>query len=310
MQKLILLILLSSFLQFATAQKVETVYLDSSDSTSNFYIVVYPPKLPWTGYMFLIQGMFQQPEDVFVQTELPRLAAQQGILTIIPVFKSGISSIGIDTATQASFLEILEHVTSHHKLLDQPFYVGGFSIGGTCAIKYAELAYSHDYPIKPAAVFAIDSPLDFERVYNTILREKRLLPEGKEPQPEGDYMLKRLNGVFGGPPEEAMQNYYSISPYSFNDTSQQAIQPLKHLPVRFYTEPDVVWWLQDGIDYAGMNAFDFAAMTNELRRMGNTRVEMITTENRGYRKPTYERHPHSWSIVEPADLLKWLLSHE
>jgi hypothetical protein len=310
MYKCILFLLLSCVSKFSIAQKVETVYLNPDDSTSNFYIIVYPPKLPWTGYMFLIQGMFQQAEDLFIQTELPIHAAQQGILTIIPVFRTGIASFGIDTATQASFLEILDHVTSHHQLLGQPFYAGGFSIGGTCALKYAELAYSLDYPIKPAAVFAIDSPLDFERVYNTIIREKRLLPEGKEPQPEGEYILKRLRGVFGGTPDEVIENYYRVSPYSFNDTSQQAIKALRNLPIRLYTEPDIGWWLRDGTDYAGMNAFDFAALTNELTRLGNTRVEMITTEHKGFRKPANERHPHSWSIAEPQDLVKWLRSHE
>lgn len=310
MYKFILLLLFCCTCQFSIAQKVETVYLNPNDSTSNFYIIVYPPKLPWSGYMFLIQGMFQQAEDLFIQTELPNHAAQQGILTIIPVFRTGIASFGIDTATQASFLEILDHVTSHHKLFDQPFYVGGFSIGGTCALKYAELAYANDYPIKPAAIFAIDSPLDFERIYNTILREKRLVPPGKEPQPEGEYILSRLNGVFGGTPEQVMQNYFKMSPYSFNDTSQQAIKLLLNMPIRLYTEPDVNWWLREGADYAGMNAFDFAALANELTRLGNTRVEMITTDHKGFRKPANERHPHSWSIAEPKDLVKWLRSHE
>lgn len=122
------------------SQKIETVYLSAKDSTSDLYIVVYPPKLPWSGFMFLIPGMFQKPADVLTQTDLPRIAAQQGILTFIPTFKTGISSFGIDTATQTSFLEMLNHVRSRYKVRDQRFYVGGFSIGGTCAIKYAELA--------------------------------------------------------------------------------------------------------------------------------------------------------------------------
>ena len=113
---------------FSFSQKVKTIYLNPNDSASNLYIAVYPPKLPWTGYAFLIPGMFQKAADVLVQTDLPKYAAQQGILVIIPTFKTGISSFGIDTATQSSFLEILKHVTSRHKLLDQKFFVGGFSI--------------------------------------------------------------------------------------------------------------------------------------------------------------------------------------
>lgn len=291
-------------------QKVETVYLNPEDSTSNFYILVYPPSLPWNDLLFLIPGMFQGAADVLLQTELPKYAAQQGILTVIPVFKTGISSFGIDTVTQASFLEILNHVTSRHKLIVRRFYVGGFSIGGTCAIKYAELALSNNYPVKPSAVFALDAPLDFERMYKAMLRETRLPNTGEDAMAEDNYILKRCLKVFGGTPDEALQNYHKISPYSFYDTTHHAIKPLVNLPIRLYTEPDVQWWIKDGSDYSIMNAFDFAAMTNELKRFGSTKVELILTENKGYRKPANKRHPHSWSIAEPTDLVKWLQSHK
>jgi hypothetical protein len=246
--------------------------------------------------------------DVLTQTELPKYAAQQGILTIIPTFKTGISSIGIDSASQASLLEILMHVASRHKLTHTKFYLGGFSIGGTCALKYAELALSNNFSIVPSAVFAIDSPLDFERMYKAYLREKRLPNRTKDAAAEGDYMLKRYITLFGGSPSEALAKYRELCPYAYNDTTQQAIKPLVNLPIRLYTEPDVQWWLTDGTDYSGMNAFDFAALTNELKRMGSTKITLITTDNKGYRKPDHKRHPHSWSIVEPKDLVKWLLT--
>ena len=291
-------------------QKTETVYLNSKDSSSNFYIIIYPPQIPWTGFMFLIPGMFQKAQDVLLQTELPRYAAQQGVLTVIPIFKTGISSFGIDTATQASFIEMLNHVTNRHKLIGQRFYVGGFSIGGTCALKYAELALSNNYPVKPSAVFAIDAPLDFERMYNATMRELRFPNTSKDIQEENNYMLKRYKKEFGGTPVEVLHSYHKLSPYSFSDTTQQAIKPLINLPIRLYTEPDVLWWLSEGVDYSGMNAYDFAAMTNELKRMGNAKISLITTTDKGFRNPDKKKHPHSWSIAEPKDLVKWLLSQK
>ncbi|HEX2536265.1 MAG TPA: hypothetical protein VHK69_21135 [Chitinophagaceae bacterium] len=308
MRKLAILFSALLLVSFSRAQKTETVYLDAADSSSSLYIVVFPPKLPYTGYLFLVPGMFQKPGDVLLQTELPRIAARQGILTIIPTFKTGIASFGMDTATQASFLELLGAVRSRHRLTDQKFYVGGFSIGGTCALKYAELAIRNKYPVQPAAVFAIDAPLDFERMYRTMVREMRFPGTGKEILEENQYMLRRFNKEFGGTPDEALPNYYRLSPYSFSDTTQQAIQPLASLPIRLYTEPDVLWALNEGVDYSGMNAFDFAALTNELRRMGNKKVTLIPTADKGYRKPDHKRHPHSWSIAEPNDLVKWLLA--
>lgn len=290
------------------AQKVEIVYLNAADSTKNKYIIIYPTQLPWNGYMFLVPGMFQKGQDVLVQTTLPQYAAQQGILTIIPTFKMGISSFGFDTATQASLLEILEDVRKKHKLIDTRFFIGGFSIGGTCAIKYAELALSKNYPVKPSKIFAIDSPLDFERDYKHMKREVRLPGSSEDGLAESNYILKRTTNEFGGTPLDDPENYYNLSPYSFNDTTQRAIKPLINLPIRLYTEPDIAWWLKEGVDYSLMNAFDFAAITNELKRLGNTQVELIITQDKGFRQPGNIRNPHSWSIAEPTDLVKWLLS--
>lgn len=289
-------------------QKTETFYLSPKDSSSNLYIVVSPTTTNFKGFLFLIPGMFQKPQDVLVQTDLPKHAAQQGILTIIPTFRTGISSFGVDTATQASLLELLSDVKARFHLDNKRFFLGGFSIGGSCALKYAELAFQNNFPIKPSAVFAIDAPLDFERLYKSMQRELRFPGTGIGIQEENNYMLKRFEKVFGGSPTDALTSYRNLSPYSFNDTTQTAIKPLVNLPIRLYTEPDVQWWLEDGLDYSGMNAFDFAAMTNELRRLGSKTVTLVTTTNKGYRKPDNKRHPHSWSIVEPIELVNWLLA--
>jgi hypothetical protein len=81
---------------------------------------------------------------------------------------------------------------------------------------------------------------------------------------------------------------------------------LRELPLRLYTEPDVGWWIENrGTDYYGMNALDAAAMVNQLRILGNTRAELVTTTGRGYRADG-SRHPHSWSIVDQGDLAIWI----
>lgn len=310
MHKLICLVITILGGTILNGQKSETVYLNSNDSSSNRYIILYPKEISWKGFMFLIPGMFQTPEDVLIQTDLPKHAARKGILTIIPTFKTGISSFGIDTATQASFVEILKHVTEKNNLKDKRFYIGGFSIGGTCALKYAELAQRNHYTNKPNAVFAIDSPLDFERMYNTIERELQFSNVSQEIRAENIYMLNRFKDELGGSPVEVSDSYHALSPYSFKDSTQHAIRSLINMPIRLYTEPDILLSLADGVDYSGMNAFDFAAMTNELNKLGNTKIELIITTNKGYRKPGNKRNPHSWSIAEPKDLVKWLLAQQ
>jgi len=285
-----------------TDPKIEKVFLDKTDTTKNCYTIIYPQKLPWTGYLFLVPGFGETAENVLQQTDLPKKLAQNGILTIIPTFQDGAISFGVDSLSQQTFDRILKDVTSKHKLIDQNFYVGGFSIGGSCAIKYAE-----NSTVKPTAVFAIDPPLDFERFYYSAKRDIRLSKENEANQ-ENVYMIDRLEKETGGSPKTNLSKYYSLSSYSFSDTTQTAIKTLINMPLRIYTEPDINWWLKERkADLTSMNATECSAMINELNRLGNQNAELITTQNKGYRKPDNRRHPHSWSIVDNDELIKWLL---
>lgn len=291
--------------QKVTNLKIETVFLDETDSTKNCYTIIYPPKPPWTGYVFLLPGFGETAERVLQQTELPQQLASNGILTIIPTFQDGVLSFRVDSLSLQSFDKILNDVTSKHKLADQRFYVGGYSMGGSCAIKYAETA-----SIKPSAVFAIDPPLDFERFYNSAKRDIRLSKDNEASQ-ESAYMIERLEKETGGSPTTNISEYYKLSPYSFSDTTQTAIKKIITVPLRIYTEPDINWWLKErGEDFTSMNATECSALINELNRLGNKKAELITTQNKGYRKPDNSRHPHSWSIVNNDELVKWLLKHK
>jgi hypothetical protein len=302
------IILTFLILTLSCGQDIEKVYLDKNDSTINRYLEISPTNLQMKGFMFLIPSFREKPEDVLMQTDLSKLAAEQGILTIIPTFKTGIESFGIDSLSQQSLKEIIEDVASKHKLMGLKFYVGGFSIGGSCAVKFAELAIKDNFKYKPNAVFAVDPPLDFERFYHSYKRTLRL-SVNSQPNQEAVYMIERIEKEMNGTPEAAIQNYYKYSPYSFSDMKQTAIKFLINIPIRIYTEPDINWWLKErGEDYSGMNALDGSCMINELNRLGNHNAYLITTQNKGYRKPDNRRHPHSWSIIDNNELIKWLLN--
>jgi len=83
---------------------------------------------------------------------------------------------------------------------------------------------------------------------------------------------------------------------------------LTDIPIRAYTEPDVRWWMQNRRkDYYAMNAVDLAGLVNYLNILGNARAELVVTHNKGYR-PDGSRHPHSWSIVDNAELIRLFLT--
>jgi hypothetical protein len=282
------------------------VYFNSKDSTKDMYTAVVPENTPVKGFMFLLDGFGGQ--GVLQQTDLPIYAAKQGVLTILPVLKTGAMYFGIDSASQQSLNHQIRSAIKKFKLQGKDFYIGGFSIGGSCAVKYAEMAFKNNYALKPKAVFAVDPPLDFERFYNTAKRVVRLSVPAQV-NGEVNYMIDRIEKEMKGTPQTAKENFYNLSPYSFSDTTQRAIKSLINVPIMLITEPDIQWWLtQRGYDYSYTNVTDQAAMINELQRLGNDKAVLATTTNKGYRKPGNTRHPHSWSIADPANVMKWLFS--
>jgi hypothetical protein len=80
------------------------------------------------------------------------------------------------------------------------------------------------------------------------------------------------------------------------------------VPLRLYSEPDIQWWLsQRRADLTSMNVTMCSAMINELNRLGNRHATLVVTQDKGYRKPTNQRHPHAWSIADSGELVEWLL---
>lgn len=303
---LLILTLLTSIISYG--QKVETVYLNEKDSSANMYIAVLPENKQVNSFMILLDGFGNSPKDVLFETDLPKYASQQGILTIIPILRTGASYFGSDTASQQSLKEIINFVVTKYQLSGKELYIGGFSIGGTCAVKYSELSIQNNYPVKPKAVFAIASPLDWERYYNAAKRVVRLSNPAKV-NAEVFYMIDRIEKEMKGTPKTALKNFYNHSPYSFSDTSQTAIKNLVKMPIMIISEPDIEWWLKErGYDNSYNNITDHAAMINELQRLGNDNAVLVTTTGKGFRKLNNMRHPHSWSIADPDQIIKWLQS--
>ncbi len=306
MRKSILFILTIIISNVSFGQRTEIVYLNENDSTSNMYIAVFPKNEIVKSFMVLLDGFGNSPKGVLSQTDIPKYASKNGVLTIIPLLKTGTTYWGSDNASQQSLKEILSLVVYKYQLQDKDFYIGGFGIGGTCAVKYTELAVQENYDIKPKAVFAINPILDWVRYYNGAKRVVRLSDSTKV-NDEVFYMINRIEKEMGGAPETALQNYYSQSPYSFSDTTQKAIKNLINIPIMIISEPDIQWYLKErNYDYSYNNIIDQVAMINELQRLGNKNTVLITTINKGYRMPNKVRHPNSWSIADPKQIIKWL----
>ncbi len=308
MEKISLLILTLFFSVISYGQRIETVYLNAKDSTTNMYVAVVPENEQVKSFMVLLDGFGNSPKDILFQTDIPKYASKKGILTIVPLLKTGASYWGSDEASQQSLKEIIDLVVTKYELKGKDFYIGGFAIGGTCVVKYSELSVQENYSTKPKAVFAINPPLDWERYYNAAKRVVRL-SNPAQVNPEVFYMINRIEKEMYGTPKTALENYYKHSPYSFSDTTQNAIKNLIKTPIMIITEPEIEWWLKErNYDCSYNNITDHVAMINELQRLGNKNAVLVTTTGKGYRKPNNMRHPNSWSIADPEQIIRWLQS--
>jgi hypothetical protein len=103
----------------------------------------------------------------------------------------------------------------------------------------------------------------------------------------------------------------TVSVIFFGGSSQYYanIKSLVNLPVRFYSEPDLEFFYlrnPETFEPNFMNILDGAPLIKDLKRIGNTKIELIITKNKGCRRMQKEQHPHAVSIVNPEELLEWI----
>lgn len=203
---------------------------------------------------------------------------------------------------------IFKQVVKQYKIPKNKFAIGGFSGGGMVALTYTEKAnkYNDSTFIKPKAVFGVDPPLDYAHLWNHC--KKDIERNFSEPAiQEGKWIMESYTKEFGGSPDEYRDNYIKYSIFSYSEKDGGNAKYLKSTPILLYTEPDVIWQMQNRQrDYYDMNCVDIAAMINLLQLQGNKNAQLILTINKG-RRLNGMRHPHSWSIMNSQQCLDWIL---
>lgn len=284
----------------AAAQDSGVVCRQQFKTTNNCYHLFKPADAA-RGLVVLLP-YYGSNANEFSSADLPRLLVQKNV-AVMAVSASGYLTDDDLVTLRGLIGEVVRklNIPSGH------FVIGGISAGGTGAVRYAEycMAGRCDARSTPVGVFSVDAPLDFEAWWN---RETLNLRRGnpKSSLEESQAILSALRSALGGSPNQARQVYRSRSPFLVSAKDGGNARLLKNLPIRLYTEPDVVWMIDNiGRDYYTMNAADQAALVLQLRVLGNRKAELITTTGRGFRPPG-TRNPHSWTIVDEPDLAGWI----
>jgi pimeloyl-ACP methyl ester carboxylesterase len=299
-----LLVFLLMPLEEALAQRERLIHRTVGDTLLRTYRLYESVEAP-VGVLVLIPGG-GGTHDAFnpggpTPSTLPRRLAGT-VATIVPAEVDWLNDQWLEQLDAV----IAETLTAYRLPLDRVL-VGGFSGGGTVAVRYAEFtaAGRSRAGVRVQGVFAADAPLDMARLWRG---EALAIARGAHPRfvAEAKMVLGLLEQALGGPPERHASRYLEASPLSAFAKGGGQAALLRDVAVRLYTEPDVAWWMANRqLDYYSMNAVDAAALVTLLQLMGNKEAELITTHGRGFR-PDGARHPHSWSIIDEDDLADWI----
>jgi pimeloyl-ACP methyl ester carboxylesterase len=285
------------------------VHRTAGDTLRNTYRI-HSATGPSIGLLVLLPGYGGDLDsfgpDGYTPSELPALLGEMGVTTVVAVPVD--RTLYMDDVALDILDEIIAEVREDTATPDR-VVIGGFSVGGTGAVRYAQRCAAGQCRGTAAAagVFSVDAPLDFERWYRG---ELAILARGGPlgTSAEARMVLDSFHQSLGGSPDQEPDAYRLRSPLLASSPEGGNARRLMDVSLRAYTEPDIHWWIENrNLDYGMMNAVDAAALVNLLRIAGHTRAELITTTGEGYR-PDGSRHPHSWSIVDEEELAGWIVS--
>ncbi len=289
-------------------QTKEVVYNNPKDSTTNYYFAFKPNGQP-KGLLLLLTSFGENLQIASNETDIQKVAADKGLITVFASLQHGTQTFFVDSLSQYTLDKLIADIQKKYAVKEKPFYLGGFSLGGAGVVKYAERAYSSISLTKPKAIFAIDPPLDFERMYLSLEQTVRQ-SKVEIAKREADYFIKRLQYEFRSTPQYDKKPFQIISPYSYSDTLQTNIKTLTNCPILLISEPDIIWQMEErNRSLYDLNTLDCSLVINSLRLLGNKNASLVLTSGKGYRKLTGKRNPHSWSIADTEQTLYWLLQY-
>lgn len=264
-------------------------------ATISYYVM--QPQQQVKGILILLPGWGESLSSIFKKTSLPQRLADNGYLTIVPELHQ---TLFADDFTIAELNWFFKTQSVKYNLIEPDLILGGLSAGGAIAIGYAEYLLASDTMPKPKGVFAIDPPLDLERMYASAERKIKYDCGGLI-RKEGYFIKGYLENALSGSPQSKPDQYIRHASYSARSSDGANAKWLKDIPIRLYTEPDLAFVRKtycEELQFEDINAFDLEKLHAFLLQLGNKRCEYITTLNKGF---------HSWNIVDAADCVNWIL---
>ena len=198
---------------------------------------------------------------------------------------------------------ILDSLITYYNLSPKKIIVGGFSSGGIVSTLWSNHLIKINHEFKPQKVFAVDSPLDLVQLFNNVTNVDSSSHEVSLEEAEyiTNYFEEALNTK-----DSLIQKIGKVSPFNYSSLNFENIEKLKAIDFRIYTEPDSIWWKANrNFKFNETDSYQLIIFAKIAREHGWNNLQLIQTTNKGYRN-NGQRHPHSWSIVDPKELREWI----
>jgi hypothetical protein len=253
--------------------------------------------------LILFGGFGEKTADIKREFKILPIAQKNSIAVIYMNYNQ---KLWLEENEKQKLAEQLQSIFLENKLPTNDIYVGGFSSGGNVALLISSfLIENTNFKLEPKGAFIVDSPIDLVALYKS--SEKNLTRNFSEISvQESTWIIETLGKQFGNPSNN-ISKYQDYSVFTSKIDNFDNLKSLKNTKIRLYTEPDTLWWKENRkADFDQMNAFYIKKLYENLKKSGFDQVEYIPTENKGYRA-NGDRHPHSWSIVDTGELIKWIM---
>ena len=253
--------------------------------------------------LVLFGGFPENAEDIKREFNIIENAKKNNIAVLYMNYSR---KIWLTKKEKSLLSEQLQTIFKENKLPTNNVYIGGFSSGGNMALLISNYLTRENSNIIPKGVFIVDSPIDLTELYSVAKKNvERNFSESAIQ--ESTWLIETLEKELGKPNED-ISKYEEYSVATLKTGNIDNIKNLMETKIRFYTEPDKIWWKKYRLsEYEEMNAYYIKKLYEKLNALKFNQVEYIPTENKGYRA-NGERHPHSWSIVDKAKLINWMLN--
>ncbi len=277
------------------------------DSTTQIIVTKeYELRIPvsQSGLLILFPCFPCDAQNTFTEFDIADIATDSGYAILAMNFNQHLYLV---ESKKTQLTKIITDAIAENNLVADNVYIGGFSSGGNVSLLLADYLVGSESSVVPKGVFVTDSPLDLLALYKTAQKNIKLDFSETSTQ-EATWIVGFLTEQFGKP-ENGITQYEKHAPYTSQTENIHNLQNLSKIKIRLYTEPDLAWWLEHrNNDYEDLNAYYLKRLSEKLKsEFGSDHIELIETKNRGYRADG-TRHPHSWSIVDKADLIQWINS--